>query len=693
MPCLEIYHFHPRLVLKNPTTRLFRKLIMGLSKILTFPEIIINNGLCKNEPTCDCDFYRHFILQMKSSYIYLLIEREFIKTREAVYKIGMTRKENHVRFDQYPKGSQLLFQIICDDCLNHETRLIRSFKTLFTQRTDYGREYFEGDYRAMIDCIYTEIKSAGHPACPEPDIKLMLSADTIETEDIDVNITDTINPVEPENVSSIVNNDSEPIYYVSTCAEWMKWNNIETILITNKIGKGYLKFKNQLLRVLVDNTHPEFGSDYQEDLMAFIQYNERGPNGIFDGILYLNDCKRIYEDVIKTKFVKPPLFYTLCHYECIVHLKNTDEYAVLDCRTFTIFPIDEFEKERGYILPGFTSTPLYISENINTEIVESILHSLVSANTVNEYKRIMYNLFVHPIYTIVFYDEMHKSKHNWSSYILSEWIISLFDKLTTHGNKLFHSSEYYYDPQIFNTLIKKGKYRCVIITPHKKYTIEKQIKLFRSKEIKTIIVRDPMHTNAREPMYNIPTCVQYITEHWDTICPLIRNTNSSIPPGIVGDIFDNSSYLNEYLFKWGCIHHLQTSIPADIMQQSDILEQVEVKPEEFCKGGQIEKEPEGAQKACSETFGENRKILDLFLDEYEFTNDPADYVPASELKTGLDIINLNVSATKLGTEIGRYAAQHGFDKVASVQKKIRGKTVRVWPGIRRIAEKNKEYNV
>ena len=47
------------------------------------------------------------------NYIYLLQEREFIKTKEHIYKVGMTKQENHERFNQYPKGSILLFQMIC----------------------------------------------------------------------------------------------------------------------------------------------------------------------------------------------------------------------------------------------------------------------------------------------------------------------------------------------------------------------------------------------------------------------------------------------------------------------------------------------------------------------------------------------------------------------------------------------------
>jgi hypothetical protein len=34
------------------------------------------------------------------NYIYLLQEREFVKTKETIYKVGMTKKENYIRFNQ-----------------------------------------------------------------------------------------------------------------------------------------------------------------------------------------------------------------------------------------------------------------------------------------------------------------------------------------------------------------------------------------------------------------------------------------------------------------------------------------------------------------------------------------------------------------------------------------------------------------
>ena len=93
-----------------------------------------------------------------TNYIYLLQVREFIKSKENIYKVGMTKKENHERFNQYPKGSVLLFQMICNDCKNIERIVNKKFKETFKQRKDIGNEYYEGCYKNMIDVIYLTIK-------------------------------------------------------------------------------------------------------------------------------------------------------------------------------------------------------------------------------------------------------------------------------------------------------------------------------------------------------------------------------------------------------------------------------------------------------------------------------------------------------------------------------------------------------
>jgi hypothetical protein len=90
-------------------------------------------------------------------YIYILQAREFIKTKEPIYKIGKSKQLNLGRFSQYPNGSVLYFQLVVPDCDKLEKILIRQFKGKYIQRTDIGTEYFQGDVFKMIDDIYWEV--------------------------------------------------------------------------------------------------------------------------------------------------------------------------------------------------------------------------------------------------------------------------------------------------------------------------------------------------------------------------------------------------------------------------------------------------------------------------------------------------------------------------------------------------------
>jgi hypothetical protein len=95
---------------------------------------------------------------MKIEYIYLLQEREFVKTNENIFKIGKTKQENNKRFLQYPKGSILLLQSSCIDCDALEKKIIKLFKEKYFHRKDIGNEYFEGFHLLMLIDINENIK-------------------------------------------------------------------------------------------------------------------------------------------------------------------------------------------------------------------------------------------------------------------------------------------------------------------------------------------------------------------------------------------------------------------------------------------------------------------------------------------------------------------------------------------------------
>ena len=81
-------------------------------------------------------------LDDNNEFIYLIKEREFIKTKELIYKIGKTKQENLQRIKSYPNGSILLLYIITNDCDKKEKEIIQKFKELFIHKKDIGNEYF-----------------------------------------------------------------------------------------------------------------------------------------------------------------------------------------------------------------------------------------------------------------------------------------------------------------------------------------------------------------------------------------------------------------------------------------------------------------------------------------------------------------------------------------------------------------------
>ena len=73
----------------------------------------------------------------KPNYIYLLQEREFINSKQNIYKIGKTTQPNLKRMNQYSKGSRLLLQSICSDCHIIEKELIKLYKDNFNRDYEY----------------------------------------------------------------------------------------------------------------------------------------------------------------------------------------------------------------------------------------------------------------------------------------------------------------------------------------------------------------------------------------------------------------------------------------------------------------------------------------------------------------------------------------------------------------------------
>ena len=90
--------------------------------------------------------------ETRKEYIYLLQEREFVRSNEQTYKIGRTKGLNK-RLSAYPKDSELHFLCDVDDSISVERTLKNYFKETFVQQRQYGCEYFSGDVNRMKSLI------------------------------------------------------------------------------------------------------------------------------------------------------------------------------------------------------------------------------------------------------------------------------------------------------------------------------------------------------------------------------------------------------------------------------------------------------------------------------------------------------------------------------------------------------------
>jgi hypothetical protein len=114
---------------------------------------------------------------------------------------------------------------------------------------------------------------------------------------------------------------------------------------------------------------------------------------------------------------------------------------------------------------------------------------------------------------------------------------------------------------------------------------------------------------------------------------------------------------------------------------------------EWVDAGRSEAEPDCVKCAVKDIVGTNISIIDNFKEEYEITNNEEDYVTSAEIENWLKEGKFHVTMTKFGLELNRHCTIHKLDKVQSKYKKVKGKSVKCWFGIRKMTEDMEECNV
>lgn len=102
--------------------------------------------------------------QTENHFVYMIQEREFLKSGESVYKIGKTTQVPNSRLAGYPKGSRVIYylDVSFSGCHYMEKKLIQEFDRLYIQRADIGRESYEGDLEKMKATFLRIVTATDH---------------------------------------------------------------------------------------------------------------------------------------------------------------------------------------------------------------------------------------------------------------------------------------------------------------------------------------------------------------------------------------------------------------------------------------------------------------------------------------------------------------------------------------------------
>ena len=113
---------------------------------------------------------------------------------------------------------------------------------------------------------------------------------------------------------------------------------------------------------------------------------------------------------------------------------------------------------------------------------------------------------------------------------------------------------------------------------------------------------------------------------------------------------------------------------------------IEIFIRQYYKGrhNEFKIEPPEVTQAKEEWIGTDIGCMSTFLQEYEITNNDNDFVRSSEIQEWLELGKYGITMKKFGMEMKQHTLKHKLDNVKSDVKKINGKLIRIWSGIKNI---------
>ena len=141
-----------------------------------------------------------------SGYLYLFQTKEFVVTKQPIYKFGKTTKLNLDEFEELPVGSRVILQISCDDCHVLETKINSLFTVNYEPKKRNERGFFRGNHNSMVVDLfmfyeYYEKTTLINAQIKEYQRKIVIEEVEVTTEEVKIDEVEvTIEEVEIDEV-------------------------------------------------------------------------------------------------------------------------------------------------------------------------------------------------------------------------------------------------------------------------------------------------------------------------------------------------------------------------------------------------------------------------------------------------------------------------------------------------------------
>jgi hypothetical protein len=279
---------------------------------------------------------KRMMTEVETQYVYLLQTREFLNSKEPVYKIGRSKQDNYSRFSQYDLGSVLLFQSSCSDNIKLEREIIDLFSKKYEHIKIVGKEWFRGDVDEMrvdfCDIVKNSITTGK-----------LKNNDTISVQDV---------VVEEGCVEDIVVEERIHQYLLEECTQQYLIEEVIQDVVEEKV-QGIVEEKVQdIVEEKVQDIVEEIDiiiEDVENDNIVIEDVEEDVENDVEEDVI----CQEVRSEFTVNNF-KGRFYCNICHFgtdtngQLKQHSHTQKHLKNLENKSDVISPYKCVKCERGY---------------------------------------------------------------------------------------------------------------------------------------------------------------------------------------------------------------------------------------------------------------------------------------------------------------------------------------------------------